>query len=92
MKSLLTSSLLLLLALAPGAASAEGVAVSLAGKSPMALHRDIVRAALAVCAEAELDFMAHVSDRACVAATVAKATAQVQAIQSTQVALVRSGR
>jgi len=88
MKNLVVSSLIALASTVAfaGASVAEEIHIPVAGKDARTLHIEIVKAAHRVCAEASADLFAPVSEDQCLIATVAKATAQAKAAQTSVVA------
>jgi len=75
-----TATSLLILALLAGTASAEEVKISLAGKSPQAVHAEIQAAAAKVCRHAYADTRVGVDELSgCIRAAVDDAQAQVKA-------------
>jgi len=84
-----TAAALAVLALA-GVAQAEGVRVTLAGKSPAAIHQDITAAAHAVCTQAVAeDSSAYGGVSECVANTVAAAEEKVATATAGRYAVAR---
>jgi hypothetical protein len=97
MTKILKLSLLSLAALCAGsgAVAAQDIRIPVAGKSPRAIHIEIVKAAYRVCDEAALNFMSSAPADQCVAAAVADATQQlrqVQPVQSARIVPANSGR
>jgi hypothetical protein len=74
-----TATSLLILAALAGTASAEEIRVSLAGKSPQAIHAEIKAAAVTVCRRAYGEARVGMDEMSgCIRAAVSDAEAQVR--------------